>query len=122
MHPQAYLLSRRHQGIADDQIASDLLSAGWSQESVARLLAPPTPPNSLKTPLSSGSLTEEEVNINQETKKLASRGTMWDTFQHIILFITLHALIVSTLIISYIAVDFFLPPLSRQITLSGKPA
>lgn len=90
-----YITQARSTNLSDAVIKENLLKAGWQEADVVASLTPvapgipvPTPDNKVENPGS---------------------GTMWDSFQHILLFISLYVMATSIALIIHDFIDRFMP-------------
>lgn len=95
-----YIKKLRTQNVPDDQIKQSLLSVGWSiPDVITALYPPPAPDSGISNP-----------------PRPNSKGvhSMWDAFEHILLFISLYVLAVSITLILHFFIDFWLPGITEE--------
>lgn len=92
---QNFIRSCRQAGVNDLVIRDNLLHVGWRKDIVDRALV-----NGVAIP------------VPQEKEK-GSRS-MWDAFEHVLLFISLYTLVISVGSILYILIDRYLPALGTS--------
>lgn len=95
-----FIKSAKEKGTPDDVIKNNLVSVGWSQEDVTKALAA----NALgDIPLPPSAEAPGKIVKGQPT------GSMWDAFQHILLFISLYVTVVSFALLLHYFVDMWFP-------------
>ena len=103
----SYIQKARQQKQSDKTISDNLIKSGWKREDVKLAISeskkstPPPPPP-------------------QNTGQLISHYGMYDTFAHIILFISLYILAFSIKNSLFIFIDYWLPGASSQINASER--
>lgn len=103
MIPEAlhqYVVKAREKGLDDGIIKQHLISAGWNEELVHFAL---TNNDDLIVPVPSASDTVTHVE---------TAGTMWDTFQNILLFISLYVFATSFVLILHQFINHYFPPIN----------
>lgn len=95
-----FITQCRSKGVNDLIIRDNLLQVGWRKDIIDKALAGNIP-----------------VPIPQEKEK-GSRS-MWDAFEHILLFISLYTLVISIGNIFYRLIDIYVPDLLRSYYYSG---
>lgn len=80
----SYITAARKKDLSDRTIKNNLLDAGWTVEEVETALA-----EELKVPVPEGQKTASPRSIRHEP---GAAGTMWDAFEHILLFISMYVL------------------------------
>lgn len=100
-----FVRRQRSQGDNDSKITKDLQGVGWKNEDISQTLAMrdnniPLPPSSLP------------VTKNTST----STYSMWDAFEHVLLFISLYTLATSIAIILHNLVDRWFPSVTTSIS------
>lgn len=94
-----YIQSARTQGLSNEEISSKLVGAGWAKELVDQALSPNLPVSSVPSvppaPLTQGQ-------------------TMWDTFLHVLMFISLYVTASSFALILHQFVDRWFPGVSAS--------
>lgn len=100
---EQYIERLRSQNVSDDEIRKNLISAGWNERDVNKVLTPPPPSHS-----------------SDSIPPPPSKGThsMWDAFEHILLFISLYVLATSIALILHFFVDEQLPAIEVQRSYS----
>ncbi len=79
---QAYILKAREVKISDEEIKKTLLAAGWDETEVQKALVDNQPAIPVPVPPTSASQTPK-------TTQQQTSYSMWDAFEHILLFISL---------------------------------
>lgn len=102
-----YIKKAEAQDLTTDQIQENLLKAGWPESQVKDALEK----DISKTPL--------DVPIppkvpNQSTPPQSKSHSMWDAFEHILLFISLYVLATSLALMLHLFVDKYIPGISTS--------
>ncbi|OGK21711.1 hypothetical protein A3C23_00045 [Candidatus Roizmanbacteria bacterium RIFCSPHIGHO2_02_FULL_37_13b] len=93
-----YINQTRQAGVADPEIKQNLLQAGWSAESIAPYFTPSLPP--IPRP-------KEKDHMTSPTR--SGSHTMWDAFEHVLLFFSLYVLIGAIAFIFHGLIDKYVP-------------
>ncbi len=93
-----YIRNSRHKGLNDEEIKESLQSVGWSSQKVEEALKAdsdniPLPPMPTSAP------TTERIS------EPVGNVSMWDTFEHILMFISLYALAIALAFILHQLID-----------------
>ena len=87
-----YIITSRKDNLTDDQIEANLVAAGWSHSLVKQTLDQLKSPSNIPHPPS-----------------IAPVSNMWDSFEHILLFITLYILAISMTMMFHVIIDHYYP-------------
>lgn len=103
----SYIKAAQEQKISNSEIEKNLAEVGWNAETIKKAfhLADqpdiPVPPTNLKT--------QPEKTVHSPTQ-----NSMWDAFEHILMFITMYALGTSVALILYFIVDKLVPGITED--------
>ncbi len=103
---QNYITKAKSKNIPDNQILHNLITAGWNENEVRAALNPaddleiPIPPESSSTPVHNTS--------------------MWDAFEHILLFISLYVMTLAISLTLHYFVDKYFPKISSLEDISSE--
>lgn len=101
-----YIKKLRSQNIPDDQIKQSLLSATWPLNDVIAAMYPPPSPN-------------KGIPVPPRPLNAKGQHSMWDAFEHILLFISLYVLATSIALILHFFIDHWLPGITEERKYSG---
>ena len=97
--------------VPDDEIKAQLLSAGWQEQDIENSwntqIALPKPPLPPRHPVTS------EVGFSSPEK---SEPSMWDAFEHILMFISMYVLATSVALTLHYFVDHYVPTVNAYGT------
>ncbi len=96
----SYVEKLRQSGTNDETIKQNLLTAGWQENDIDLALNTPPPPPPI--PPSRDQSISAESNIH-------SAPSMWDAFEHILLFISLYVLATAIAFILHYFIDHWFP-------------
>ena len=97
----SYIEKLRKNGSNDETIKQNLMSAGWQESDIDLALNTPIPPPP-HPPLSRDQSMNGDTNIH-------SAPSMWDAFEHILLFISLYVLATAIAFILHYFIDHWFP-------------
>ena len=110
MDVQEFLKTARKKGLSDEEIGNKLKASGWSAQQIQELLHPekddlvaPPPPNGTQAPLHLATYSDDV--------------SAWDTFEHVLLFISLYIFSTSLVNVLHALVDTWMPPISLTTRL-----
>jgi hypothetical protein len=104
MDVQEFLSSARKKGLPDDEIENKLQASGWTKEQAHVLLHPDS--DELVAPPPPGS------NSSLHLSTYSDDVSAWDTFEHVLLFISLYIFSTSLVNVLHALVDSWMPPIS----------
>ena len=97
----SYIEKLRKNGTADEVIKQNLITAGWQKIDIDQALNLPTPP----TP-PAPNFRDQSI---ETQSNLQSAPSMWDAFEHILLFISLYVLATAIAFILHYFIDHWFP-------------
>jgi hypothetical protein len=103
----SYIKLARDQKISDSEIEKNLTEVGWNTEAIQKALKLSDQPD---IPLPHTDLKTQP----QQSTHAPNQNSMWDAFEHILLFITLYVLGTSTALILYYFVDKWVPGITED--------
>ena len=111
-----YIKKKRAENIPEDKIVADLIQVGWSQADLQKAwglvgnsdIPLPTPPALASPTLQSTFQWASGQSGKQE------QGSMWDAFQHILMFISLYTLAISIILLLGYYIDRWFPAFSKS--------
>ena len=104
MDIQVYLKTAREKGLSEDEIGNKLRASGWTSEQIQKVLQSeeddliPSPPPSGSSQLHVATYSDDV--------------SAWDTFEHVLLFISLYIFSTSLVNVLHALVDVWMPPIS----------
>ncbi len=107
-----YIKKYQAQGLSNTQITSDLVKVGWDKADVDRAVLQVSNPD-IPLPPHSG----EHQSVSSASHP--STYTMWDTFEHILMFISLYVMSTSIGLILFDFINKWFPPISLNDYYSG---
>lgn len=100
-----YIQKSRENKIPDEQIKRNLLQIGWSEQIVNDAFKEKTIPIPVPTPMPPQVPMPPSLTVN----KAVSKSSMWDAFEHVLLFISLYTMATAIALILHTFVDKWLP-------------
>ena len=97
----SYIEKLRKNGTDDHVIKQNLIAAGWQENDIDQALNPPTPPAP-----PAPSFRDQPMNAQSNPH---SAPSMWDAFEHILLFISLYVLATAIAFILHYFIDHWFP-------------
>lgn len=96
-----YIKVAREKGADDGLIRSNLLKAGWKEEDInwgfSGLDLPPVPKPEITT------------HVSDSVNQINENYTLWDAFEHLLLFISMYVLAFSIAILLHLYISYYVP-------------
>ncbi|GEM_PF-1563697 len=97
---QDYVTKKKAEGISDEVIKANLLSVGWPENQITEALA--------------GEVKTSDIPLPKIPTPPAQTGTMWDSFQHILMFISMYVLYISLALMIHQYIDKWAPGVTNN--------